>query len=169
MYEYFLSRFASAEGKRGGEFYTAPRSVAKLLVAMLEPYRAATAREIEQCSLIAGDEILSAIARELVEKVRKNVTIDWTLREDVRAKLRVLVKRTLRSHNFCVNTGRLDYMGKVASAIAGVTSGSHGLGPCALLWIYHRLSHGVTPTKPRITSMSRCRLTQSASFSNSVS
>ena len=38
VYEYFLSQFASAEGKRGGEFYTA-RSVVKLLVAMLEPYR----------------------------------------------------------------------------------------------------------------------------------
>ena len=38
VYEYFLSQFASAEGKRGGEFYTA-RSVVKLLVAMLEPFR----------------------------------------------------------------------------------------------------------------------------------
>ena len=38
VYEYFLSQFASAEGKRGGEFYT-PRSVVKLLVEMLEPYQ----------------------------------------------------------------------------------------------------------------------------------
>jgi len=38
VYEYFLSEFASAEGKKGGEFYT-PRSVVKLLVEMLEPYR----------------------------------------------------------------------------------------------------------------------------------
>ena len=38
VYEYFLSQFAGAEGKRGGEFYT-PRSVVKLLVEMLEPYR----------------------------------------------------------------------------------------------------------------------------------
>ncbi len=38
VYEYFLSRFASAEGKKGGEFYT-PRSVVTLLVEMLEPYR----------------------------------------------------------------------------------------------------------------------------------
>ena len=37
-YEYFLSRFASAEGKKGGEFYT-PRCVVKLLVEMLEPYQ----------------------------------------------------------------------------------------------------------------------------------
>ncbi|MCY4368467.1 MAG: class I SAM-dependent DNA methyltransferase [bacterium] len=37
VYEYFLSRFADAEGKRGGEFYT-PRCVVRLLVEMLEPY-----------------------------------------------------------------------------------------------------------------------------------
>ena len=37
VYEYFLSQFASAEGKKGGEFYT-PRCVVKLLVDMLEPY-----------------------------------------------------------------------------------------------------------------------------------
>src|SRR5215470_10107280 len=38
VYEYFLKEFAGAEGKKGGEFYT-PRSVVKLLVEMLEPYR----------------------------------------------------------------------------------------------------------------------------------
>ncbi len=38
VYEYFLSRFASAEGKKGGEFYT-PRCVVQLLVEMLKPYR----------------------------------------------------------------------------------------------------------------------------------
>jgi type I restriction enzyme M protein len=38
VYEYFLSQFASKEGKKGGEFYT-PRCVVKLLVEMLEPYR----------------------------------------------------------------------------------------------------------------------------------
>ena len=38
VYEYFLSQFASAEGKKGGEFYT-PRCVVKLLVEMLEPWR----------------------------------------------------------------------------------------------------------------------------------
>ena len=37
VYEYFLSQFASAEGKKGGEFYT-PRCVVRLLVEMLEPY-----------------------------------------------------------------------------------------------------------------------------------
>ncbi|MDE0627433.1 MAG: type I restriction endonuclease subunit R [Bryobacterales bacterium] len=49
---------------------------------------------------VLGDETLRDIARELVEKVRNNVTIDWTLRENVRARLRVLVKRTLRKHGY---------------------------------------------------------------------
>ena len=47
-----------------------------------------------------GDETLCNIARELVETVRNNVTIDWTLRENVRANLRRLVKRTLRRYGY---------------------------------------------------------------------
>src|SRR5690606_27915644 len=42
---------------------------------------------------VMGDEQLRIIARELVEKVRGNVTIDWTLRDNVQAQLRVMVKR----------------------------------------------------------------------------
>src|SRR5437879_13426813 len=38
VYEYFLGGFAGSEGKRGGEFYT-PRSVVRVLVEMLEPYK----------------------------------------------------------------------------------------------------------------------------------
>ncbi len=49
---------------------------------------------------VLGDETLRVIARELVETVRGNVTIDWTLRENVRAQLRVLVKRILRKHGY---------------------------------------------------------------------
>ena len=49
---------------------------------------------------VLGDENLRAIAQELVETVRKNVTIDWMLRENVRAQLRVLVRRTLRRHGY---------------------------------------------------------------------
>ena len=50
VYEYFLSQFASAEGKKGGEFYT-PRSVVQLLVKMLEPYRG---RVYDPCCGSAG-------------------------------------------------------------------------------------------------------------------
>jgi len=49
---------------------------------------------------VLGDEALHAIARELVATVRANVTIDWTVRENVRAQLRVLVKRILRKHGY---------------------------------------------------------------------
>jgi len=49
---------------------------------------------------VLGDDTLRAIARELVATVRKNVTIDWTLRENVRAQLRVLVKRILRKYGY---------------------------------------------------------------------
>jgi type I restriction enzyme R subunit len=49
---------------------------------------------------VLGDETLRGIARELVATVRKNVTIDWTVRENVRAHLRVLVKRILRKYGY---------------------------------------------------------------------
>ena len=49
---------------------------------------------------ILGDETLRAIAQELVAAVRNSVTIDWTLRENVRAQMRVLIKRILRRHGY---------------------------------------------------------------------
>ena len=49
---------------------------------------------------VLGDETLRDIARELVETVRNNVKIDWTLRENVRANLRRLVKRILREYGY---------------------------------------------------------------------
>jgi type I restriction enzyme, R subunit len=49
---------------------------------------------------VLGDETLRTIARELVESVRKNVTIDWTQRENVRAHLRTIVKRILRKYGY---------------------------------------------------------------------
>mgnify|MGYP003345954390 CR=1 FL=1 len=47
-----------------------------------------------------GEPTLKTIARELVAAVRKNVTIDWTVRENVRAQLRVIVKRILRKYGY---------------------------------------------------------------------
>jgi len=49
---------------------------------------------------VLGDETLRTIAREVAEAVRKNVTIDWTVRENVRAQIRVIVKRILRKHGY---------------------------------------------------------------------
>ena len=49
---------------------------------------------------VLGDETLRDIARELVGTVQRNVTIDWTMRENVRANLRRLVRRILRKHGY---------------------------------------------------------------------
>jgi len=47
-----------------------------------------------------GDETLKKIAHELTEKLRNNVTVDWSVRESVRAKLRLMVKRILRKYKY---------------------------------------------------------------------
>jgi type I restriction enzyme R subunit len=47
-----------------------------------------------------GDEILKKIAVELTEKLRRNTTIDWAVRETVRARLRLMVKRILRKYKY---------------------------------------------------------------------
>jgi type I restriction enzyme R subunit len=49
---------------------------------------------------VMGEPTLTKIARELADMVKKNVTIDWTVRENVRAQLRVLVKRILRKYGY---------------------------------------------------------------------
>lgn len=49
---------------------------------------------------ILGDEQLRLIAREIAEKVKANATIDWTIREGARARLTVLVKRTLNKYGY---------------------------------------------------------------------
>ena len=55
---------------------------------------------------VLGDETLKMIAQELVKAVRNNVTIDWTLRESIQAKLRVMVKRILRKYGYPPNKER---------------------------------------------------------------
>jgi len=50
--------------------------------------------------IILGDEVLRKIAHELVDQIRKNVTIDWTVKESVKAKMRVMVKRILTKYNY---------------------------------------------------------------------
>jgi type I restriction enzyme R subunit len=49
---------------------------------------------------VLGDEALRTIARELVETVRRNATIDWTVKETARARLRTMVRRVLRKHGY---------------------------------------------------------------------
>jgi len=49
---------------------------------------------------VLGDETLRTIAQELVQTVKRNVTIDWTDKETVRARLRVMVRRILRKYGY---------------------------------------------------------------------
>jgi len=52
---------------------------------------------------LMGDEALKKIAEELTDQMRRNVTIDWTMKEQVKAKLRVMVKRILKKYNYPPN------------------------------------------------------------------
>lgn len=49
---------------------------------------------------VLGDDVLRHIARELVDTVRKNTSIDWTVRENVQAKMRIAVKKILRKYGY---------------------------------------------------------------------
>ncbi|MGN6802895.1 MAG: type I restriction endonuclease subunit R [Ginsengibacter sp.] len=49
---------------------------------------------------VLGDDTLREIAREIAEKVKANTTIDWTIRESARARLMVIVKRTLNKYGY---------------------------------------------------------------------
>lgn len=60
-----------------------------------------TALEVNDSAVaVLGDAVLRDIARELVDTVRKNTSIDWTVRENVQAKMRIAVKRILRKHGY---------------------------------------------------------------------
>ncbi|GAA4057823.1 type I restriction endonuclease subunit R [Flavobacterium chungnamense] len=60
-----------------------------------------SALEVNDSSVaVLGDDILRHIARELVDTVRSNTSIDWTVRENVQAKMRIAVKKILRKHGY---------------------------------------------------------------------
>jgi type I restriction enzyme R subunit len=54
----------------------------------------------ESAALELGDETLKKIAHELTENLRSNVSVDWSQRESIRAKLRIMVKRILRKYKY---------------------------------------------------------------------
>jgi type I restriction enzyme, R subunit len=92
--------------------------VIEALIQLAKDMRAATARgealkltedelafydalEVNDSAVkVLGEPTLVMIARELVDTVKKNVTIDWTVRDNVRAHLRVIVKRILRKYGY---------------------------------------------------------------------
>ena len=47
-----------------------------------------------------GDDTLKKIAVEITEKLRKSTTVDWQVRESVRARLRILIRRTLQRYKY---------------------------------------------------------------------
>ncbi|MEO5343276.1 MAG: DUF3387 domain-containing protein [Gammaproteobacteria bacterium SHHR-1] len=53
---------------------------------------------------VPGDEQLRLIARELVDKVKQNATIDWTVKESARSMLKVIVRRVLRKYGYPTDT-----------------------------------------------------------------
>ena len=60
-----------------------------------------TALEVNDSAVrILGDETLKNIAREIADKVHKNATIDWAMKESARAKLMVIVRRTLNKYGY---------------------------------------------------------------------
>jgi type I restriction enzyme R subunit len=85
-----LAREVKEAGKRGEELHLSDDELA--FYDALETNDSAVK--------VLGDETLRTIARELVTIVRANATIDWTIRENVRAQLRVYVKRILRKHGY---------------------------------------------------------------------
>ncbi|OGY17856.1 MAG: DEAD/DEAH box helicase [Candidatus Chisholmbacteria bacterium RIFCSPLOWO2_01_FULL_50_28] len=85
-----LAKKIKKEKERGGEIGLSPEEVAF--------YDALCVNESAIREL--GDKILMQIARELVSMLRKNTTIDWTIKENVQAKLRVYVKKLLRKYNY---------------------------------------------------------------------
>jgi type I restriction enzyme R subunit len=59
------------------------------------------ALEVNESAIkVLGDDTLRDIAKEIADKVRQNATIDWTIRESARARLMVIVRRTLTKHGY---------------------------------------------------------------------
>jgi len=60
-----------------------------------------TALEVNDSAVkVLGDDVLRHIARELVDTIKRNTSIDWTVRENVQAKMRIAVKKILRKHGY---------------------------------------------------------------------
>lgn len=74
---------------------------------------------------VLGDEQLKEIAREIADKVRSNATIDWAIRESARAKLMVLVRRTLTKYGYPPDKQQkaIDTVLKQAEMMAGSLTG----------------------------------------------
>jgi len=87
-----LAREVAAEGNRGARF-TPPITSDELAF-----YDAVT--QNSSAVDVMGDDVLAQIARDLVAVMRRDIRTDWTVRDDVRAKLRSSIKRLLAKHGY---------------------------------------------------------------------
>jgi len=87
-----LAQEVATEGRRG-ERFTPPLTEDELAF-----YDAVSTNE--SAVELQGDDVLAQIARELVEVMRRDIKTDWTVRDDVRAKLRSSIKRLLVRHRY---------------------------------------------------------------------
>ena len=87
-----LAKEVAAEGNRGARF-APPLSSGELAF-----YDAVALNE--SAVEIQGEDVLAQIARELVAVMRRDIKTDWTVRDDVRAKLRSSIKRLLVRHKY---------------------------------------------------------------------
>ncbi len=87
-----LAKEVVAEANRGGRFAPPLNSDELAFYDAVAQNESAVAEQ--------GEDILAKIARELVSVMRRDVRTDWTVRDDVRAKLRVSIKRLLIKHGY---------------------------------------------------------------------
>ena len=87
-----LAKEAAAEGRRG-ERFSPPLEHDELAFYDV-------VAENEAAVDVMGDDVLAQIARDLVAAMRRDTRIDWTVREDVRAKLRTTIRRLLRKYGY---------------------------------------------------------------------
>lgn len=87
-----MAKEVAAEGNRGGHFDPPLNSDELAFYDAVSTNK--SARELQ------GEEVLAQIARDLVAVMRRDATIDWTVRDDVRAKLRSQVKRLLVKYKY---------------------------------------------------------------------
>ncbi len=108
VYEYFLGQFASAEGGKGGQFYT-PASVVKVLVEVLVPHHGRVydpacgsgGMFVQSEKFIeAHGDVLANPPFNISDWGGERLTVDWAVRETVRAKLRVMVKTLLKRYKY---------------------------------------------------------------------
>lgn len=130
VYEYFLGRFAAAEGKAGGEFYT-PQSVVRLLVEMIEPYKG---RVLDPCCGSGGMFVQSekfvlahggrlndiAVYGQESNPDALASAVDAAVRKLTRAERPSLIENNLRGHRFLTDGVVVEYR---RATTAGVGAG----------------------------------------------